>query len=355
MSPYYCRKDYYQICSNKEKCEYYKLQERIQNERIIIINHALLPVFLKKFPDTKTLFIIDECHELKDREKKIFISEEDLKEPVEPKPENFSSTREYNLALENYYGRLEKYKLSKVLNITSPGLYTIQQKSLLDFTLASEVVFFSGTLQEKLPVPNEEEDILQLQDRRTWSSVKVIIKDVNYRSKDYNQVLKEVVKYAMKNYEKTIILATSYKQLDFIKENFPQIITSKEVKPYVAVQKLCDGEVKAIAGTDIFWTGINIPGKKCIIITKLPFPVPDDKDEESFISGFSEMMKKLKQGFGRMLRSRECGGEIIVLDNRIMKYSDTIAYLEELKNKGAVIVSEVKEENIRRERLRVVK
>jgi len=84
--------------------------------------------------------------------------------------------------------------------------------------------------------------------------------------------------------------------------------------------------------TSSFWQGIDVPGDalSCVIIDKLPFQVPSDPLVEARIrqveqvggNGFSDYqvpaaILRLKQGFGRLIRSRTDHGILSVLDSRL--------------------------------------
>jgi ATP-dependent DNA helicase DinG len=77
-----------------------------------------------------------------------------------------------------------------------------------------------------------------------------------------------------------------------------------------------------------------VPGQdlRHVIITKLPFPNPADplteataehleqQGDNPFIDFFlPEAILRLKQGFGRLIRSQEDKGEVSILDSRIVK------------------------------------
>jgi predicted DnaQ family exonuclease/DinG family helicase len=87
-----------------------------------------------------------------------------------------------------------------------------------------------------------------------------------------------------------------------------------------------------LLGADSFWEGIDVPGKACeiVMISRLPFPVPthpltkalcrkvEQEKGESFISfSVPEAVIRFRQGTGRLIRTKDDRGALVVLDNRI--------------------------------------
>lgn len=118
----------------------------------------------------------------------------------------------------------------------------------------------------------------------------------------------------------------------------------------VRIPVLCQGEAPrsqllsqfktdgnaVLLGLDSFWEGIDVPGPalRAVIITKIPFEVPDDPVHEARVERLREEGRdpfaeyilpraalKLKQGFGRLIRTATDSGEVHILDERILTRS----------------------------------
>jgi ATP-dependent DNA helicase DinG len=81
-----------------------------------------------------------------------------------------------------------------------------------------------------------------------------------------------------------------------------------------------------ILATGSFWEGIDLPGKElqCVIIVRLPFPVQDPVLEYKIQQNggmntviLPEMITKLKQGSGRLIRKEADTGVLVILDSRM--------------------------------------
>jgi ATP-dependent DNA helicase DinG len=98
-------------------------------------------------------------------------------------------------------------------------------------------------------------------------------------------------------------------------------------------------------GTSSFWQGVDVQGEalSCVIIDRLPFAVPTDPVvqarmraiEEGGGSPFFEYQVPsavitLKQGFGRLIRSLEDRGVLMLLDPRIQRQRYGRVFLESL-------------------------
>jgi ATP-dependent DNA helicase DinG len=88
-----------------------------------------------------------------------------------------------------------------------------------------------------------------------------------------------------------------------------------------------------LLGTDSFWEGVDVPGRSLrgLVLAKLPFKVPSEPLTAARLEalqargedGFNHYLLplaalKLKQGFGRLIRSKSDVGVVILLDNRVV-------------------------------------
>jgi ATP-dependent DNA helicase DinG len=88
-----------------------------------------------------------------------------------------------------------------------------------------------------------------------------------------------------------------------------------------------------LLGTDSFWEGVDVPGRalRVLILAKLPFKVPTEpltaarleRLTEAGVDGFTHYLVplaalKLKQGFGRLIRTKSDVGVVVLLDRRVV-------------------------------------
>ncbi len=98
-------------------------------------------------------------------------------------------------------------------------------------------------------------------------------------------------------------------------------------------------------GTDSFWEGVDVQGKalEMVVITRLPFRVPTEPILEAraehiaSVGGDSFMeytipqaVIKFKQGFGRLIRSRDDRGAVLIFDSRVLSKNYGRFFLDSL-------------------------
>jgi ATP-dependent DNA helicase DinG len=97
--------------------------------------------------------------------------------------------------------------------------------------------------------------------------------------------------------------------------------------------------------TSSFWQGVDVRGEQlsCVIVDRLPFAVPSDpivaarvkalqEDGRNAFAEYQvpEAVLALKQGFGRLIRSRSDRGVLAILDNRIQRMQYGKIFMESL-------------------------
>jgi ATP-dependent DNA helicase DinG len=154
---------------------------------------------------------------------------------------------------------------------------------------------------------------------------------------DYmNALANEIIRLVDATCGHTVVLFTSYSLLSKVHElarnriKFPVLKMDKSEKNIVEAFKRSENGVLFATGS--FWEGVDCPGDiiSSLIVVNLPFPTPtpimDHKKGQfaqlkAFIDTiiFPEMLIKLKQGMGRLIRCETDTGLIAILDFRISK------------------------------------
>ena len=109
-----------------------------------------------------------------------------------------------------------------------------------------------------------------------------------------------------------------------------------------------------LLGAESFWKGFDAKGPclSQVIITQLPFenpshPVLEAKSEVLGKEGKSAFMEltlpsaviRLRQGMGRLIRSKNDVGELVILDSRILKKGYGKDFIREFPKKDYEIIN----------------
>lgn len=145
---------------------------------------------------------------------------------------------------------------------------------------------------------------------------------------------------------RAFVLFTSYARLNeiyaLLRERLPFPTAMQGDRPRPLLLEWFRATPNAVLfATGTFWEGIDVAGEQlsCVIIDRLPFPSPSDPViaarlaaiEARGRSSFEALMiptatMRLKQGFGRLIRSKTDRGLVVLLDGRAtgMRYGQTI-------------------------------
>ncbi len=148
--------------------------------------------------------------------------------------------------------------------------------------------------------------------------------------------------YLEKSQGKAFVLFTSYKMMQeaalalapwFAEHNIALYSQSDGLPRSKMVEAFKADVNSVIFGADSFWQGVDVPGEALsnVIIVRLPFSVPNHPLLEARLEAIRrrggnpfveyqvpEAVIKLKQGFGRLIRSRSDHGIVAILDPRVL-------------------------------------
>lgn len=178
--------------------------------------------------------------------------------------------------------------------------------------------------------------------------------------KDY--VIKAVPRLVLASRGRALVLFTSYELLNAVyavaepilhEAGFPCLRQGMDSRSRLLAM-FKDNIPSVLFATDSFWEGVDAPGETLsqVIITKLPFRVPNDPIPEARAealekSGKNAFMEislpeaiiKFKQGFGRLIRHSEDRGAVAVLDSRLVTASYGQLFINSLPKSMLVVDS----------------
>ena len=120
-----------------------------------------------------------------------------------------------------------------------------------------------------------------------------------------------------------------------IESRWPLLVQGEMPRSRLLTQFTRSGRA-ILLGTTSFWEGVDVPGRplRGLILQKLPFRVPTEPITQARMEAIEARGKRafpsylvplatlrLKQGFGRLIRSRKDHGAVLLLDRRILTRS----------------------------------
>jgi ATP-dependent DNA helicase DinG len=160
----------------------------------------------------------------------------------------------------------------------------------------------------------------------------------------------EIVRLLELSEGRAFCLFTSYNQMNDLHERvrrrvrFPVFLQGSAPRSAL-LEKFKTSKGAVLFATSSFWQGVDVRGDQlsCVIVDRLPFAVPSDPIVAARVKAMQEdgrnpfaeyqvpeAVLALKQGFGRLIRSRSDRGVLAILDNRIQRMQYGKVFLESL-------------------------
>jgi ATP-dependent DNA helicase DinG len=160
----------------------------------------------------------------------------------------------------------------------------------------------------------------------------------------------EIVQLLEHSQGRAFCLFTSYTQMNELYERvrsrvaFPLLLQGTAPRSTL-LERFKNTEAAVLFATASFWQGVDVPGEQlsCVIVDRLPFAVPSDPIVASRVAALQEdgrnafaefqvpqAVLSLKQGFGRLIRTKTDRGVLALLDTRIQRMPYGKIFLESL-------------------------
>ncbi|HXY25958.1 MAG TPA: ATP-dependent DNA helicase [Candidatus Acidoferrum sp.] len=172
------------------------------------------------------------------------------------------------------------------------------------------------------------------------------VRDAGFASKAAD----EIVQLLEHSQGRAFCLFTSYSQMNELYErvrtrvSFPLLLQGTAPRT-VLLERFKNTEAAVLFATASFWQGVDVPGEQlsCVIVDRLPFAVPSDPIVAARVKALQEdgrnpfaefqvpqAVLSLKQGFGRLIRTKTDRGVLALLDTRIQRMPYGKIFLESL-------------------------
>jgi ATP-dependent DNA helicase DinG len=160
----------------------------------------------------------------------------------------------------------------------------------------------------------------------------------------------EIVRLLESSQGRAFCLFTSYSQMNDLYErvrgrvSFPLLLQGTAPRSAL-LERFKNTDAAVLFATASFWQGVDVPGAQlsCVIVDRLPFAVPSDpivaarvralQDEGRNPFGefqVPQAVLALKQGFGRLIRTKTDRGVLALLDIRLQRMPYGKIFLQSL-------------------------
>ncbi len=244
---------------------------------------------------------------------------------------------------------VERYSRTIALNAAPTDVSLILQERL--FSKVKTVVLTSATLssngnfdfiKQRFGLNSNDADFLMAPSSFDYEKQAILYLPARMpdpRSPDYfERAVEEIVKLLEITKGHAFVLCTSNQSMNKLYEmvrpriNFPCLVQGSMMRAAL-LEKFKETPNAVLFATSSFWQGVDVRGEQlsCVIIDKLPFPVPTDPlfsaransiekngGDPFYEYSVPQAIITLKQGIGRLIRSKDDKGVIAILDARIL-------------------------------------